>query len=409
MADEAQSEQPDDREPTPERRAELRAVYEANTAQGKAPYEGVRIHTRGELLWIMRERAWVGDFGEHGAGPANLRGASFTGANLKGVKLVAANLSNTSFVQTNLTGANLQQAWLNEALLTLANLDNISLVAANLSGANLQMASLRGAHLWDARLAGAVLSMADLAGADLFGARLDNSTMLRDVHIDSDTVLCDVVWNGASLVRIDWRKVPMTGDEARAREKVGRDGRPKDSAAQLVDYERAVRANRQLAVALRAQGLNEHADRFAYRAQCLQRVILRHRITQTERYTRKLAGVRKRGEALLAYVGSHILDLVAGYGFKPGNAIIAYLFVILTFASAYFAFGPSQGVPLSPLGALVFSVTSFHGRGFFPGGSPGHSITLDDPLTVLAAGEAVLGLVIEVSFIATFTQRFFAR
>ncbi len=50
----------------------------------------------------------------------------------------------------------------------------------------------------------------------------------------------------------------------------------------------------------------------------------------------------------------------------------------------------------------MFSVTSFHGRGFFPGGLP-----LDDPVTVLAALEAVIGLLIEISFIATFTQRFF--
>jgi hypothetical protein len=60
------------------------------------------------------------------------------------------------------------------------------------------------------------------------------------------------------------------------------------------------------------------------------------------------------------------------------------------------------GPAFSPLGALVFSVTSFHGRGFFPGG-----IALDDPITVTAAAEAIIGLLIEISFIATFTQRFF--
>jgi hypothetical protein len=49
-------------------------------------------------------------------------------------------------------------------------------------------------------------------------------------------------------------------------------------------------------------------------------------------------------------------------------------------------------------------VTSFHGRGFFPG-----VIRLDDPITVLAASEAVVGLVIEVSLIAAFTQRFFGK
>jgi hypothetical protein len=63
-----------------------------------------------------------------------------------------------------------------------------------------------------------------------------------------------------------------------------------------------------------------------------------------------------------------------------------------------------MGPHLSPLGAFVLSMTSFHGRGFFPG-----SIAVDDPLSVLAAFEALVGLVIEASFIATFTQRFFAR
>jgi hypothetical protein len=60
------------------------------------------------------------------------------------------------------------------------------------------------------------------------------------------------------------------------------------------------------------------------------------------------------------------------------------------------------GYPFSPLEAAVFSLTSFHGRGFFPGG-----LSLDDPVTVLAALEAVIGLFIEISFIATFTQRCF--
>jgi len=49
-------------------------------------------------------------------------------------------------------------------------------------------------------------------------------------------------------------------------------------------------------------------------------------------------------------------------------------------------------------------MTSFHGRGFFPGG-----ITVDDPITALAALEAFVGLVIEISFIATFTQRFLGK
>jgi hypothetical protein len=54
--------------------------------------------------------------------------------------------------------------------------------------------------------------------------------------------------------------------------------------------------------------------------------------------------------------------------------------------------------------ALIFSTTSFHGRGFLPG-----PFSLGSPITGLAAVEVVIGLFIEISFIATFTQRFFGR
>jgi hypothetical protein len=49
-------------------------------------------------------------------------------------------------------------------------------------------------------------------------------------------------------------------------------------------------------------------------------------------------------------------------------------------------------------------MSSFHGRGFF---NPGSS--LGDTYADLAAAEAFVGLMIEITFIATFTQRFFAR
>lgn len=39
-----------------ERKADLQAAYEANIAAHRPPYEGVEIHTREELRWILRER-----------------------------------------------------------------------------------------------------------------------------------------------------------------------------------------------------------------------------------------------------------------------------------------------------------------------------------------------------------------
>ena len=66
----------------------------------------------------------------------------------------------------------------------------------------------------------------------------------------------------------------------------------------------------------------------------------------------------------------------------------------------YYALGGGHDFA-TPLGAVVFSLTSFHGRGFFPG-----TLSLEDPVTVLASVEAVIGLFIELVFVATFSRRF---
>ena len=84
--------------------------------------------------------------------------------------------------------------------------------------------------------------------------------------------------------------------------------------------------------------------------------------------------------------------------------MIWYLAVIFGFALAYFTIGHLTFWP----DALVYSLTSFHGRGFLPNLN-GQLVTLHYPLVVMAAFEAVIGLLIEISFIATFTQRFFGR
>jgi hypothetical protein len=177
------------------------------------------------------------------------------------------------------------------------------------------------------------------------------------------------------------------------RERLAREAQAQPETQQQLDRERlqaAVRANRQLAVVLRAQGLNEAADRFAYRAQVLRRRVLRR------------SGARAYGP----YIFSWLLDVLAGYGYKPGRTLVAYLSTVLGFAIIYEVLGLLAGgrPAMSPLYALVVSIISFHGRGFFPGG---FLPTL--PMAVCAACEAILGLTIEISFIATFTQRYFGR
>jgi uncharacterized protein YjbI with pentapeptide repeats len=307
MSVEAKSDQPDDSEPTPERQAELRAAYEANVAAGKAPYEGVHIRTRGELQWVMRERKWTGGDYTFLAGydradltGADLRGATLSGtdlgfATLTGARLDGADLTSADLWQATLTGARLWQATLRGANLFQATLRGATLGEANLTGANLRGADLTGADLREATLTGAHLDgatltgadlreatltgtdlrKATLTGADLRAARMDATTDLREATLDSRTQLADVGWNGVPVTRLNWEDVATLGDVFVAQQPKDDAGKKKDMATRLREYQDAVMANRQVATVLRDQGLNEHADRFAYRAQVLQRRVLR--------------------------------------------------------------------------------------------------------------------------------------
>ncbi|HEV2457326.1 MAG TPA: pentapeptide repeat-containing protein, partial [Ktedonobacterales bacterium] len=292
--------------------------------------------------------------------------------------LAAADLSQAALSIANLSGTNLFGANLSGAYL---------IGGANLSGAKLGFANLSGADLRFANLSGANLRVANLSGANLTAARMDATTDLRDTRLDIHTFLADVVWNGVPLTRLNWQDVTLLGEEQVARNPRGADGKRKDKATRLTEYADAVLANRQVATVLRSQGLNEDADRFAYRAQLSQRIVSR------------------RQHQYLRYLGSLFLGFIAGYGYRPLRSFATYLLVILGFATAYYLLGNNASPALDVHGAIVFSLTSFHGRGFSPGGT----LSPDNPLTTLAAAEAVLGLLIEITFIATFTQRFFAR
>lgn len=257
--------------------------------------------------------------------------------------------------------------------LTGANLQDFPLVRANLSAANLSGANLQGVTLVDANLRAAILgennfTPTDLRGANLRSTTMDGETDLSGILIDNAVFMGDIQWNGVDLTVVNWEPVMRLGEEY-----------PQMPIPQI-----ATRAYRQLASQLRAQGMNEIADRFAYRARICRRKELRRQ--------------RKYG----AVLWSVFLDLLAGYGYRPQRCFIAYLAVNLLFAIVYYSISLASSHALTPLMAFVLSITSFHGRGFFPS-----SISPSDPLITVAALQAFVGLVIEASFIATFTDRYF--
>jgi uncharacterized protein YjbI with pentapeptide repeats len=402
---------------------------------------------------------------------ATLDEAVLVEAHLEGADLGRATLRRSILAGTHLEGADLTKAQMEGATLLEAHLEGAFLLGASLEGANLFEAHLEGARLVGAHLEGAtlvgthcegkVLSAEErerlrawmppfsetLPAADLRGMFLNARTHLDGIQVGDDqygyVALGDVHWGDVNLTVVDWDRLKRLGDETLApplrmeeeegaqpgerglpaeaeravdmllraqevsdvvvgyvmrsptlmkqfRERLAREAQAQPETQQQLDRERlqaAVRANRQLAVVLRAQGLNEAADRFAYRAQVLRRRVLRR------------SGARAYGP----YLFSWLLDVLAGYGYKPGRTLAAYLATVLGFAIIYYALGHVAGYS-SAMYALVVSIISFHGRGFFPGG---FLPTL--PMAVCSACEAIIGLTIEISFIATFTQRYFGR
>ncbi len=210
------------------------------------------------------------------------------------------------------------------------------------------------------------------------------------------SVLAYLIYIGGeiNLTGVDWASVHILFDEQRARNRRTDKGKEKDRQRRIIEHQEAVRAYRQLATVLQAQGLNEEASRFAYRAQVLQRWSLWIQIFQSR------IKLHLRLRLVGAWLFSWFLFLLAGYGYKPGRSFLAYLLVIGSFMALYLRLDPH----LAWYEALVVSMTAFHGRGFSPSTfSPG------DPLSIASAVEAFVGLIIEVTFIATLTRRFFGQ
>lgn len=124
--------------------------------------------------------------------------------------------------------------------------------------------NLREAHLERASLYGAHLEGAELSGANLEKAQLTRVTLADEKQIGPH--LADTRWDGVNLALMSWSRVRMLGNEYQAHQSK-HNGVKKDRATRDGEYRKAIRANRQLALALQEQGLNEEAARFAYRAQ----------------------------------------------------------------------------------------------------------------------------------------------
>jgi hypothetical protein len=98
-----------------------------------------------------------------------------------------------------------------------------------------------------------------------------------------------------------------------------------------------------------------------------------------------------------------LLALLTGHGERLGRIVIAWISLNVLFSTIYWGISvivPGAS-PLPYLTAVVLSITSFLGRGYLP-----PSITLDNLSVGVSVVEAIIGFVIEVTFIAAFSRRF---
>ena len=371
-----------------------------NIEHGIYPFKDIKL-IRADVEWLLATHAVLGEVDwkdvllrEHEG--MDLRGANLGHADLSYLPLAllrgglnyrewenateeqrnwaAVRFDGAELKDASLKGASLRGAHLEGAHLRWVQFEGADLMCASLEGAYLRFALLEKAHLRDA-----CLQKTDLRGALFAGAYLDGM-MICDAN-GVGPLLADTQWNDVNLSVVNWSEINMLGDEYEARKQDKGKGR----VARLEGYEKAVRANRQLAIALQAQGLNEDASRFAYRAQVMQRKVLWLQ--------------RDFGHWLF----SMLLAILSGYGYRIWRILAAYIVLVSLFAVAYFVLGIHYPPHLRLEQAYLESITAFHGRVFF------EQFGTNTPQVWLTAFEAITGLVIEGVFIAMLIQRFFGK
>jgi len=380
-----------------------RRIIVPNLERGIYPFKDMKL-SRADVEWLLATH-------ENGRGPVDwsdesqrerqgldLRGTDLRYVDLNGLPLAClhagitvkemfiANEEQSTLAAVLMEGANLGATHLEGAQLYKAHLEEADLFQAYLTNTCLIRAHLEKVHFWEAHL-----ERTDLRRAHLEGAYFERAVFHDEKHIGPR--LADAHFGNVNLTTVDWSQVYLLHDEYVAQQK-RRGSRVKSKTVRQQEYERAVRANRSLAVVLQSQGLNEFAARFAYRALILQKLVFRYQMT------RPGAALRQRGQAAGAWLFSWFLYLIAGYGYRLWRSFLAYLLIISLFMTIYRVIDPH----LAWSEAFVVSMTAFHGRGFSPS-----TFTPGDSLSFVSATEAFVGLIIEVTFIATLTRRFFGQ
>jgi Pentapeptide repeats (8 copies) len=382
------------REPTisGERQQELRMRLQVKPDVRLCQYPFARVKlSRGDIEWLLLTH-------DNGLGPVDwksparderwgldLRGADISGADLQELPLsrLRGGVSGPDWDAATQEQRDRAAVIAQGTVFTYAHLEGAVLTHAHLEGAKLNNAHLEDIDAFGINLGGPV-------PANLYGAYLSPSTKLyRAVLANKDGVgprLMHVHWNDALLDGIEWDSMRLVSDEYHARRSVEHGGASYRKSRDT-NYEDALLTYRQLSAVLASQGLNEESAKFARRAKVVQCILF-----------------FRRGQ-VLRYAFSLMLNVTTGYGYSLWRSVITYGVTIAAFACAYYFLATGARVSLSAVEATVLSMTSFHGRGF----TAAENVGLSNPISILGATEALVGLIIEIILIATVTHRFFGK
>jgi hypothetical protein len=204
-------------------------------------------------------------------------------------------------------------------------------------------------------------------------------------------------WDERSLPLREWSAVKLLGDEAIAKERRDSQGKVKDATIRFSDYFAATRAYQKVATAVEGMGRKEEAEKFAFRAQVMQRKMHWWSIWQ-------------RLDDLRMWVFSGLLALLSGYGYRFERSLLWYLGILLAFAWLYVHLSqnvpPHSSIPdhLSWFDACILSISDMVGRGFFR-----QDVPLSDPYAGWSVLEGMIGVFMDVVLISTLTQRLFKK
>src|SRR5215469_3464334 len=203
--------------------------------QGIFPFKDIKL-SRADVEWLLATH-------ENGCVPVDWsdeRQQQREGLDLRGANLRRAELSGLPLAR--------MRGGLTPQELFRATEEQRNMAAAQLQEASLWQAQLQKAYLGRAQLQGADLQRADLEDAKLDGVTLSDQTY-------GSARLADMKWGEVNLAIIDWGHVTRLGDEQVAQQEKDTEGKIKDKQTRVNEYKGAVRANQQLAVVLREQGL----------------------------------------------------------------------------------------------------------------------------------------------------------